>query len=138
MKNLLIVDYSFISGKPAILVSNESIPANPAVLKTANHLTSPNAAAVPMAAMAVCATVFTALTDAAFTHLISFSLFIIHPISLFTIFCIASLSYPAALSRFLRSVPLPHTPAITSRAICSLDFLVPPAKILLTSACTVA
>ena len=48
--------------------------------------------------------------------------FMRQPYILFTAFCTAVGSYPAARKRLTRSWPLPHLPAQTSRASCSTDF----------------
>lgn len=67
-KRILSTDYSASSGKPATDVSMERIPATAAVDPTNIQFTSDIAMVVPMAATAVCAIVFTALTPAAFAH----------------------------------------------------------------------
>ena len=61
-------DYPSTSGSPATEVSRERIPARTEAEATAIQFTSPMNADVPTVATAVCATVFTARTPAAFSH----------------------------------------------------------------------
>lgn len=68
------LSYSPTSGRPAALVSRDSIPASSALESTIVQLTSPNTAAVPIEAAAVCATVLSALTLAARIHVLSLSM----------------------------------------------------------------
>lgn len=56
------------SGSPARLVNIDNTPASKAVETTVIQSTSDIIVDTPMVATAVCATVLTALTEAAFTH----------------------------------------------------------------------
>ena len=73
--------YCLSSGRPATLVSRDSTPASADAEATRGQLTSPMAAAVPMVATAVWATVLTARTPAAFTHFFA-SLMLFHLLSI--------------------------------------------------------
>src|SRR5699024_7088673 len=65
------------SGSPAILVKIDTRPARTAVDATTAQSTSEIIADAPIAAIADCATVLTALTPAAFAQFIQYSLFFI-------------------------------------------------------------
>lgn len=69
----LVQEIYFNSGRPATLVSRDNSPAKAAAETTATQLTSPSTAAVPIVATAVCATVLTARTPAAYNQFIIFS-----------------------------------------------------------------
>lgn len=69
LQTLNLYFQSFVSGSPAMLVSIDRIPAKREAEPTKPQLTAPMNAAVPMVAIAVCATVRIALTAAALNHL---------------------------------------------------------------------
>ncbi len=87
--------YSLISGKPFTDISKESSPDKSDAETTSFQSTSDIIADVPIVAIAVSATVFTALTPAAFNHLIIFS-FIIYTPNIF--FHVLSPTQPSGLS----------------------------------------
>lgn len=70
--------HSLTSGSPATLVSNDRSPAKSEAEITTRQSTADSTAEVPMVAIAVCATVFTARTAAALSHFAAF-LFIFYP-----------------------------------------------------------
>ena len=77
-------DYSSLtSGRPATEVSRDRMPARADALATITQFTSPNTALVPMVATAVCATVFSALMPAAFSHCLKFVFILFSPFRLF-------------------------------------------------------
>ena len=75
---------SSTSGSPATDVKIDSSPASAEADSTTYQLTSVSSAVVPIVAIAVCASVFSALTAAASSHVICF-LFIIFPLSLYRV-----------------------------------------------------
>lgn len=60
-----------------MLVARDNTAASPVADSTITQFTACRTAAVPMVATNVCAAVFTALTPAAFAHVIQYSLFFI-------------------------------------------------------------
>ena len=73
------------SGRPAMLVRNERIPASADALATATQFTSPMTVLVLIVAIAVCATVLIALTELALSHSMVKIFFIRHTPYLLTV-----------------------------------------------------
>ena len=69
---------SLTSGRPAMLISKDRMPANADAEPTAIQFTSPSTAEVPIVAIAVCAIVLIARTPAALIQVLQFFI-VLHP-----------------------------------------------------------
>lgn len=88
------------SGKPAMLVSNDSIPARADDDATISQFTSENTAEVPIVAIAVCAIVFSARIHAALNQSIV-NIFLFMMFNSYSIFFKSINSCVCRFSRFL-------------------------------------
>ena len=97
---LAVLGDSFTSGKPAMLVSNDSIPARVDDDATISQFTSENTAEVPIVAIAVCAIVFSARIPAALNQSIV-NIFLFMMFNSYSIFFKSINSFVCRFSGFL-------------------------------------